>query len=95
MFVVLINYPPVKEGKEAEFLQWIDWSNQEFANIKGFMGRRLLRPVKGGNFAAILELETMETYEAMQKSPIHDEASRRVVPLLEGAPAPAIFEVVE
>lgn len=29
MFINIINFPPIKEGKDAEFREWFAWSNQE------------------------------------------------------------------
>ena len=95
MFVVIISFPPIKEGKDAEFREWFAWTNNEFANYKGFIGRRLLKPVKGGNYAAILEHESQETFMAMNNSPAHAEAGKRVGPLLDGNPTPQFYEAIE
>jgi len=73
MYVVIINFPPIKEGKEAEFRQWFAWGNKEFAKFEGLISRRLLKPVKGGNYGAIVEHESRETHMAM-----HDSPARRV-----------------
>jgi heme-degrading monooxygenase HmoA len=94
MFAVIINFPPIKEGKDAEFREWFAWTNKEFANYKGFIGRRLLKPVKGGNYAAIVEHESQETFMAMQDGPAHAEAGKRVGPLLNGSPTPQFYEVI-
>lgn len=94
MFVAIISFPPIREGKDAEFREWFTWSNNEFAKNKGFLGRRLLRPMEGGNYVAILEHESRETFTAMQGSPIHAEAGKRVAPLLDGHPAPTFYELI-
>jgi heme-degrading monooxygenase HmoA len=94
MFVVIINFPPIKAGKDAEFLEWFASTNKKFANYKGFIGRRLLKPMKGGNYAAIVEHESQETFLAMHDSPAHDEASKRLGPLFDGNPSPQFFEVI-
>jgi heme-degrading monooxygenase HmoA len=60
MFVVIINFPPIKEGKDDEFREWFAWTNKEFANYEGVIARRLLKPVKGGKYAAIVEHESKE-----------------------------------
>jgi heme-degrading monooxygenase HmoA len=95
MFVVIVNFPPIKEGKEAEFREWFAWTNKEFANYKGFIGRRLLKPVKSGSYAAIMEHESQETFMVMNSSPAHAEAGKRVGPLLDGSPTPHFYEVIE
>ncbi len=94
MFVVIINFPPIMAGKDAEFLEWFASTNKEFAKYKGFIGRRLLRPQKGGNYAAIVEHESKETFMAMHNSSAHDEAAERVGSLLDGSPTPQFYEVI-
>jgi hypothetical protein len=34
MFTVIINFPPIKSGKDEEFREWFAWSNKEFAKQK-------------------------------------------------------------
>ena len=94
MFVVIINFPPIKAGKDAEFQKWFAWSNKEFAKHKGFINRRLLRPLKEGNYAAVVEHDSRESFMAMHTSPIHDEAGKRVAPLFDGRPTPQFYEVI-
>ncbi len=94
MFVVIINFPPIKPGKDADFLEWFAWTNKTFANYNGFVARRLLKPLKEGNYAAIVEHETQETFMAMHNSPAHDEAAERVGPLFDGNPSPQFYEVI-
>jgi heme-degrading monooxygenase HmoA len=94
MFVVIINFPPIKAGKDAEFLEWFAGTNKTFANCKGFIGRRLLKPLKDGSYAAIVEHETQETFMDMHNSAAHAEAAKRVGPLFDGNPSPQFFEVI-
>ncbi len=94
MFVVLISFPPIKEGKDAEFREWFAWSNKEFANDKGFIRRTLLKPLDAGNYAAIVEFETQSDFKAMHSSPAHDKAGERVKPLFDGTPTPRFYEVL-
>jgi heme-degrading monooxygenase HmoA len=94
MFVVIISSPPLKAGKDAEFQEWFASSNKEFSNFKGFIKRRLLRPLEGGNYAAIVEFESREAFEAMHSSPTHDKAGGDVRPLFDGNPTPHFYAVV-
>ena len=94
MFVVIINFPPIMEGKDAEFREWFALTNKEFANHKGLIGRRLLKPMKGGSYAAIVEHESYDTFMAMHTSPSQARASERVKPLLDSGPTPEFYEVV-
>ena len=94
MIVAIIHFPPVKAGKEQEFLEWFDWSNREFAKLKGFIERKLLKPQAGGRYAAILELESQDDFLAMGASDAHAEAGKKVLPLLDGRPSPDLYDVV-
>jgi hypothetical protein len=53
-----------------------------------------LKPAEGGNYAAIVEFENREAFQAMHTSPAHDEAGELVKPLFDGRPTPHFFEVV-
>ena len=94
MLVVVVGFPPVKEGLDAAFREWFAWSNRELSKFKGFIGRRLLKPAEGGTYLAIIEYESREAFAAVQASPSHDEAGRRVAPLLTGPPSPQLYDVV-
>jgi len=94
VFVVIAEFPSLKEGKDAEFREWFALTNKEFAKFKGFVSRRLLKPVKGGNYAAIVEFETREDFIAMHDSPIHAEAGKRTGALFNGSPSAIFYEVI-
>lgn len=94
MFIVIVNFPPIKQGKDEEFREWFAMSNREFAPFKGFIKRRLLRPEKGGNYAAIVEFENRDAFLAMHSSTTHDIAGEKVRPLFDGNPTPQFYELV-
>jgi len=95
MLVAVINFSPIKAGKDAEFREWFAWSNKEFSKHKGFISRRLLKPLKKGAYAAIIEHESYATFMAMHTtSPDHDEAGKRVGPMLDGHPTLQLYEVI-
>ena len=94
MFVVFISFPPIKEGKDAEFREWFASTNEKFSNHKGFIRRRLLRPLETGNYAAIVEFENQDDFEALHSSSEHDKAGERVKPLFDGNPIPHFYEVI-
>lgn len=94
MFIVIISFPPIKEGKDVEFQEWFAWSNRAFSDFDGFISRRLLKPVEGGNYAAIVEFESQAAFQAMHSSSIHHKAGERVRPLFDGEPTPRFYEVV-
>ncbi len=94
MFVVIVSFPPIRVGKEAEFHHWFDFSNRAFSEFEGFVCRRLLKPVEGGNYAAIVEFETQAAFQAMHASKVHDMFGERVMSLFDGKPVPTFYEVV-
>jgi heme-degrading monooxygenase HmoA len=94
MFIVIISLPPIKPGKDEEFKEWFASSNKEFADYKGFIHRRLLNPLKGGNYVAIVEHESREIIMSMHNSPEHGEADKRVEPLFNGNKTPQFYEVI-
>lgn len=94
VFVVLISFPPIKAGKDAEFREWFFSSNEEFSRFKGFIRRRLLKPLGKGNYAAIVEFENQDAFKAMHSSPAHDIEGEHVKPLFDGNPTPHFYQVV-
>jgi heme-degrading monooxygenase HmoA len=94
MFVNIVHFPPIKDGKDSEFRDWFAWSNQEFAKHKGFIRRRLLKPLEGGNYAAIVEHESSDTFMDMHNSPTQANALQRVLPLFDGSPSREFYEVI-
>jgi heme-degrading monooxygenase HmoA len=94
MFVALISFPPIKAGKDAEFREWFASSNEEFSKFKGFIGRRLLKPIGEGNYAAIVEFENQDTFKAVQSSPAHEKAGEHITTLFDGNPTPRFYQVV-
>ena len=94
MFIVIINFPPIQPGKDAEFRDWFAQTNAEFGKSEGFISRRLLSPIKGGNYAAIVEHESHATFMKMHETPAHAQASERVAPLFDGRKSPQFYNVV-
>ena len=94
-FVNLVDFPPIRPGKEAEFLEWFRWTNELYAKHKGFISRTLLKATEGSpNYAAIVEHASKETFMAMHLSKDREEAFKRVEPLFDGSPTPYFYEVV-
>jgi heme-degrading monooxygenase HmoA len=91
---VIISFPPIKEGKDAEFQKWFASSNQAFAGFEGFISRKLLRPLEGGNYAAIVEFDNYASFHAMHGSPIQAKEAEKVQPIFNGRPTPRFYEVV-
>ena len=94
MFLVIISFPPIKAGKDAQFREWLTSTNPLFSSAPGFIGRKLLKPMQGGNYTAIVEFESQETFKTMQGSAAHDQAAKQVIPLFDGHPTPQFFEVI-
>lgn len=96
MFISLVEFPKIKDGREAEFERWFASSTELFAKFPGFVARRLLKPTQNAErYAAIVEHESEATFLAMQTSPEHQTAWDKVSPLLEGAPTVRSYEVAD
>ena len=93
MFVNLIQFPAVKEGRDEEFRAWFEWSNEVYASFDGFISRRLLRSTEGAYFG-LVEHESDETFMAMHLSPERQKAWEKVEPLLQGSPIPTFYDVI-
>ena len=94
MFIVIISFPPIKDGKDADFQKWFASSNQTFANFKGFISRKLLKPLEGGTYAAIVEFEDQAGFKAMHSSSIRDKEAEQVMPMFDGKPTPKFYQVI-
>lgn len=94
MLVNIVEFPPIKEGRDSEFRQWFAYSTRAYAEHPGFIRRLLLRPREGGNYVAIVEHESLETFMAMHTSPTQAELRKRVDLLLDGDPKPMFYDVV-
>lgn len=95
MFVNVVEFPRVAEGRDAEFRAWFEWSNGIYAGFDGFRSRRLLEDVHvRGRYAAVVEHESEATFMTMHLSDARQEVWERVEPLLTGSPAPHFYDVV-
>jgi len=95
VFVNIVEFPPIKKGKDEEFRKWFEWSNSVYEKFDGFISRRLLKPSKGrGKYIAIVEHESEETFMAMHLSDERQKAWEKVEPLLKGSPAPHFYEAI-
>ena len=94
MFVTIIKFPPIKEGKDEQFRRWFEESNREFAKFPGFVRRRLLKPYRGGTYVGLVEHENPESFMGMHNSPRHDGLREMVAPIFDGKPEPAFYQVV-
>lgn len=94
MFIVIITFPAIKEGKDADFRKWFASSGKTFSNFPGFISRKLLEPIEGGDYAAVVEFRDKTAFQAMHSDPKHDEAGKQVAPLFDGSPTPTFYQVI-
>lgn len=94
MLVNVVEFPPVAEGRDADFRAWFEWSNGVGAEFDGLVSRRLLEDTKvPGCAAAIVDHESEATFMAMHLSGARQEAWKRAEPLLTGSPTPHFYTV--
>ncbi len=94
MFVNLVHFPPIKAGRDAEFVEWFEWSNRLLAGTKGFVRRQLWKTRDGGNYVGLVEYESYESFMVTHTDPIQHEIRQRADEVFEGNPTPAFYEVV-
>jgi quercetin dioxygenase-like cupin family protein/heme-degrading monooxygenase HmoA len=93
-FVNLIDFAPVKPGKEDVFVEWFSRSSEVFARHRGFVSRSLLEPIEGGSrYAAIVEHESKETFMDMHLSDDRQRLFREAEPLVMGTSKPHFYRL--
>ena len=95
MFVNIVQFPPIKKGKDDEFKKWFEWSNTVYEKFEGFISRRLLEPTEdNGNYVALVEHESEKTFMDMHLSDERQKAWAKVESLLEGKPTPDFYNMI-
>lgn len=61
MFINIVHFPKIKDGKDHEFRQWFAESNRAYAKHSGFIRRMLLQPRESDNYVAVVEHESYDT----------------------------------
>jgi quercetin dioxygenase-like cupin family protein/heme-degrading monooxygenase HmoA len=96
IFINLVDFAPLKPGKEEAFREWFRRSSDIFARHKGFISRTLLGPIEGGSrYAAIIEHESKETFMDMHLSDDREELTRQTESLLLGESKPHFYELLD
>jgi quercetin dioxygenase-like cupin family protein/heme-degrading monooxygenase HmoA len=94
-FVNLVDFAPLKPGKQEAFLDWFRRSSEVFAGHRGFVSRTLLGPIEGGSgYAAIVEHESKETFMDMHLSDDRVQLFRQMEPLVLGESKPRFYETL-
>ena len=94
MFVNVVEFPPVAQGRDADFREWFEWSTTVYADFEGLSRRPLEDTKVPDRYAAIVEHESEATFMAMHLGDARQEAWQRVEPLLTGSPTPHLYIVV-
>jgi quercetin dioxygenase-like cupin family protein len=78
-FVNLVDFAPLKPGKEEIFREWFRNSSEVFAKHPGFLSRTLLGPIEGGSrHAVIVEHESKETFMDIHLSDDREQLFQQV-----------------
>lgn len=94
MFVNIIHFPPIKNGKDAAFKEWFTWSTELYGKHKGFVSRKLLQPRDGGHYVAVVEHESFDTFMTMHTSPTQAEVNAAAEGLFDNHPTPEFYDVI-
>jgi quercetin dioxygenase-like cupin family protein/heme-degrading monooxygenase HmoA len=94
-FVNLIEFAPLKPGREESFRVWFHHSSEVLRKHHGFVSRTLLGPMEGGSrYAAIVEHESKESFMDMHLSDDRAELFRQAESLVLGPSAPHFYETL-
>jgi len=95
VFVNLVDFAPLKPGKEEAFQEWFRHSSEVFAKHPGFISRTLLGPIEGtSRYAAIIEHESKETFMDMHLSDDRERLFREAEPLILGESKPHFYHLL-
>jgi len=95
-FINLVDFAPLKPGKEEAFREWFRRSSEVFSRHKGFISRTLLGPIEGGSrYAALVEHESKETFMDMHLSDDREDLTHQAEPLFLGESKPHFYELLE
>ena len=95
MFINTIEFPPLKPGKESEFLEWFKWSNNIYKNFEGFISRRLFQSTKGNsNYMSLVEHESEKTFMNMHTSKERQDSFAKLKPMLEGTLTAKFYNLI-
>ena len=95
MFVNIMQFPPVSAERESAFHQWFTWSNEQYTKHPGFIRRTLLKSHKQGNYVALIEHESKETFMAMHTSSSQAEAHDRLMKIIDAGPTAQFYDTIE
>ena len=94
-FVNLVDFAPLKPGKQEAFLDWFRRSSEVFSRHAGFLSRTLLGPIEGASrYAVIVEHESKDSFMDMHLSDDRERLSREVEPVVLGETKPHFYEVL-
>ena len=68
MMINIVQFPNIKDGKDSRIPAMVRGFNRAYAKHPGFIRRMLLQPREGGNYVAVVEHESHETFMAMHTS---------------------------
>jgi quercetin dioxygenase-like cupin family protein/heme-degrading monooxygenase HmoA len=95
VFVNLVDFAPLKPGKEEAFQEWFRHSSDVFAKHTGFISRTLLGPIEGSSrYAAVVEHESKETFMDMHLSDDREQLFQEVEPLILGESKPHFYQLL-
>lgn len=92
MIIGIVQFPPIKPGKEKDFLDWFSWSNSQFRQQKGFISRRLIKNIGDASYVALLEFAGQEDLKRVSAQPFHAESAQRLTEILAAMPHPVLYE---
>lgn len=94
-FINMIDFAPLKPGKDEPFREWFHHSSEILAKHPGFISRTLLGPIEGGSrYAAVIEHESKDTFMDMQLSDDREKLFHKAESLVLGPSIPRFYETI-
>jgi len=92
MYIALIDIE-LKDGKEAEFIDWIAESNKVLLKLPGFVSRRLVKS-DSGKHGLVVEFADKESHAKIHQTKEHDEIRKQLTSFLAKPPLPNFYSVI-
>ena len=92
MYIALIDIE-LKDGKEAEFIDWIAESNKVLLKLPGFVSRRLVKS-DSGKHGLVVEFADKESHAKIHQTKERDEIRKQLTSFLAKPPLPNFYSVI-
>ncbi len=94
MYLAIARFPAMLAEQERDFQDWFTWSHEQLRESAGLKARRLLG-APDGSYAALVEHDRADTFEAMHLAESVSMIHRGLGKILDRSQAPTCEVVVD